>query len=97
MTAGHKHRMITVKREGIVHRALTKPLYKTRNLKRVEPSPYPYGVLIEGERIADGRLPEQPDPREVYYLSALSVLHRWFGLTLWMSTDDADPLNSGSE
>lgn len=74
MTPGHKHRTVKVRRDGLVQRVLQRPLITTTNLPRVEASPYPYGILLDGQI--------QPDPREVYYLSALSILHRWTGLTL---------------
>lgn len=80
MTQGHKHHIVRAPR--LIRRALTAPLWRTENLARVDASPYPYGVILNGERIPDGKLPKIPDPAEVYYLSALSILHRWTGLCL---------------
>jgi hypothetical protein len=59
-----------------MHRALRHPLYWVADpdeLPRIERSPYPYG---EKTRYFAGK------PYTCWYLSALSVLHRWTGLTL---------------
>lgn len=73
-TPRHKHRTVKVpdNKFGLaVIRVLRKPRYWTSDRTKVDASPYPYGVrMIFG--------------METYYLSALSVLHRWFGLTLDM-------------
>lgn len=68
MTQGHKHRMVKVKPGGLIHVVLTRPLVHSRDLPRVDRSPYPHGPC--------------EDHPGCYYLSALSVLHRWTGLTL---------------
>ena len=76
MTAGHKHRVVRVKPDGWVLRALTKPLYwvcDPDELPRVDASRYPYG---EKKRFLGGKA------YTCWYLSALSILHRWTGLTL---------------
>lgn len=86
MTPGHKHWNVRVRRGGIVHRLLTRPVIRTTNLPRVEASPYPYGILLDGE-IQPDPPPVEPDPSEVYYLSVLSILHRWTGLCLRLPKD----------
>lgn len=68
MTTGHQHRRVKVRRDGLVHRTLTRPLWHCMDVPRVDRSPYPYGPCDEH--------------RACWYLSALSVLHRWTGLTL---------------
>jgi hypothetical protein len=83
MTEGHTHRTVTVTKGGLLYRLLTRPLWTTTNLRRVDPSPYPYGVLPE--RPSTRPMPPQPTR---YYLSALSILHRWTGLTLYYETPD---------
>lgn len=84
MTPGHRHRTLKVNPDGMALRILTRPLITLgrEHLERVEASPYPYGVLIEGQRLRGNRLSHLPDPREVYVLTALGILHRWTGLTL---------------
>lgn len=72
MTVGHKHRVVRVRRGGRWTGFLIKPRYKTKDKKRVDSSPYPYGCLFTP--------PNTPD--QIYYLSILGVLHRWTGLTL---------------
>lgn len=71
MTAGHKHRQITVENSRL-RKFLTEPRWWTEDVDRVDRSPYPYGVV--------------PSPYgadwDLYYLSILSVLHRWAGLTI---------------
>ena len=66
MTTGHKHRHLKVKKGGLIFRVLRKPLWYTRDVDRVDASPYPYGL----------------SESRGYYLSLLGVLHRWTGLTL---------------
>jgi hypothetical protein len=77
MTPGHSHRQVRVSRNGLVHRLLTAPLYCTGNLRKVDRSPYPYGPCVEHT----GH----------WYLSTLSVLHRWSGLALWLPDEEPDP------
>jgi hypothetical protein len=72
MTQGHKHRMITVKAGGLVERVLRRPLFHCRHLARVDASPYPYGPC-----------PMSIEPVTCWTLSALGILHRWTGLTLY--------------
>lgn len=76
MTTGHKHRHLKVKKNGRLHRVLTKPLLMSTDLKHVEASAYPYGPVF----------PQMGMQCPVWYLSALSILHRWTGLTLETKT-----------
>jgi hypothetical protein len=88
MTEGHKHRELRVRKGGLIQRALTRPLYHTRTtdydasrakFDRIDRSPYPYGPC------------QNPDHSTAsvhcWYLSALSILHRWTGLTLRFPDD----------
>jgi hypothetical protein len=77
MTEGHKHRTVRVRKGGLIHRLLCKPLYWTDDRAKVDASPYPYGVY---QYVSTDR--------EVYWLSALSILHRWTGLTLEVKKED---------
>ena len=82
MTTGHKHRIVTVRsgRVGrLVRRALSTPLVHRTDLEQVDASPYPYGPCANEYHNNRGR--------DCYYLSLLSVLHRWTGLTLYYSED----------
>ncbi len=85
MTPGHKHRTVKVKKGGLIHRTLTYPLKTSTDLERVEESPYPWGPVAKREPISPGPgkkphpVPPQPD---AWYLSGLSILHRWTGFTL---------------
>lgn len=63
--------MVRVKRGGLLTRALRYPLVHRRDLAAVDRSPYPYGPCALS-----------PEPARCWTLSALSVLHRWTGLTL---------------
>lgn len=91
MTPGHKHRTVKVARDGLIHRALTYPLVTSTDLRRVTESPYPWGPLPKREPISRGPgkkpypVPPQPDR---YYLSGLSILHRWTGLTIWVPDEE---------
>jgi len=77
MTEGHKHRTVTLRVNtrlgGAVRAVLLKPRFHSTDLARVEASPYPYGLCREH--------------LGCYYLSLLSILHRWTGLTLKEKTD----------
>jgi hypothetical protein len=73
MTEGHKHREVRATRGSLPVRLLTRPLWHSRNLPRVDASPYPYGPC--------------PGVTGCYYLSALSILHRWTGLALRFRDD----------
>ena len=79
MTAGHKHRLLAL-RSPRLHRLLTEPRWRTEDADRVDRSPYPYGVM--------------PSPyggdKGWYYLSILSVLHRWTGLTIIREGENSD-------
>lgn len=72
MTDGHKHHVVPIRtrtRLGkAVLRLLRKPRWHTTNLRRVDASPYPYGPCDLH--------------RGCWYISVMSVLHRWTGLTL---------------
>lgn len=76
MTTGHKHRVLTLHVESrthmALHRVLRKPRFWTTDIDRVDRSPYPYG---RGGISAD-------ENTDRFYLSLLSILHRWTGLTL---------------
>lgn len=82
-TPRHKHRMVRIPENKFglaVIRLLRKQIYRTTDLVKVEASPYPYGVVLNFKaEVAPGELAQ-----EVYYMSLLSVLHRWTGLTLDM-------------
>lgn len=71
MTDGHKHWTIKVKQDSRIVRFMRKPRLLTDNVRRVDRSPYPYGILVPPR-----------DRHTWYYLSILSVLHRWTGLEL---------------
>lgn len=74
MTNGHKHREVKVRYPFRWYvRLLQKPLVVSRNLPMVDKSPYPWGPMPADEHV------ELPP---AYYLSTLSILHRWTGLTL---------------
>lgn len=79
MTKGHKHHQIAMKR-GKVLDFLQKPRIWSTDLNTVIKSPYPYGVVIDGEIVDPA--PDEIHPNEVYYLSILAILHRWTGLTI---------------
>lgn len=79
MTEGHKHRQVTVKRGGLIDGLLRRPVWWSSNIEKVDRSPYPYGPDPAWEG------PPMDAPR--FYLSALSVLHRWTGLTLWVEDE----------
>jgi hypothetical protein len=68
MTEGHRYREVPVSRDSLLARVFTRPVWHTRNLPRVDASPYPYGPC--------------PGVIGCWYLSPLSILHRWTGLTL---------------
>lgn len=89
MTEGHTHRTVTVTKGGLAYRLLTKPLWHTRTtdhdasrakLDRIDRSPYPYGPCPNPDHSTTSV--------HCWYLSALSVLHRWTGLTLYFETPD---------
>lgn len=76
MTEGHKHRHIHVPFPFPFYvRSLRWGILHTRNLERVEKSPYPYGPCSKREGPCAGH-------RECWTLSALGILHRWTGLTI---------------
>lgn len=75
MTEGHRHRFVKVKKEGLLARVLSTPIYYSTDYDRVDRSPYPWGL-------------PSPESRR-YYLSPLSIAHRWTGLTLWFR-DEGD-------
>lgn len=74
MTEGHKHRMVHVYDDSRLLRLLRKPLIHNTSLRKVDASPYPYGPCYHHGYSVTGR-------NDCYYLSGLSLLHRWFGLT----------------
>lgn len=84
MTDGHKHRTLRVRKDGIRYGVLTKPrrhitvVPGTPAYWALEKSPYPYGPC--------GAHRWTPD-RQCYYLSLLSILHRWTGLTLYFEDE----------
>lgn len=81
MTAGHKHREVHVKRDGLAHRWLTVPsLVVTRNLDWVDRSRLVFGPM---------RCPGGCHESGVYWrLSPLGVLHGLTGLTLVPETKE---------
>lgn len=99
MTAGHKHRMLHVHRHWLLTRLLSHPLVFSDDLERVDASPYPWGPIAgpgEDAPLMPGGVPApkhlrwHTDPPGHWYLSALSVLHRWTGLTLVIPDDETD-------
>lgn len=70
MTQGHQHWLLVVdsRRKAVLARALRKRVFRTWDEEGVDQSPYPYGY-------------DETDGS--YYLSLLSILHRWTGLTLY--------------
>lgn len=76
MTTGHKHWKVRVKRGGWIHRLLTQPISYETDADFAEASPYPYGVLDLGMKFG-----------VIFYLSPMSYLHRWTGLTLVVSKE----------
>jgi len=84
MTEGHKHRLVTVRKDGLVYRVLRWPLLHTRNLDRADRSPYPYGPCPKRESACLGH-------NECWTLSTLSILHRWTGLTLSYEEPEEEP------
>lgn len=89
MTEGHTHHTVTVRKGGLLYRALTRPLLHTRTtdhdetsrkLDRIDRSPYPYGPCPNPDHSTASV--------HCWYLSALSILHRWTGLTLYYETPD---------
>lgn len=80
MTDGHKHREVRINPNthvgGAVRAFLCKPRYHTTDVPKVDASPYPYGMCRD--HWSDNGV------ITCYYLSILSVLHRWTGLTLLM-------------
>lgn len=66
----HKHWGVTVRSERLME-FLRKPRWWTTDVARVDRSPYPYGVMMGNEPV-----------EEIYYLSVLSVLHRWTGFSI---------------
>lgn len=77
MTPGHKHREVRVRRDGLRHGFLTRPRWHSTDGVKVDRSPYPYGPCTDPIH----------EERECWYLSILSVLHRWTGLTLRLDDD----------
>lgn len=88
MTDGHKHRLVTVRGwDTLSVRLLRWPLFHTRDVDRADASPYPYGPCPKREGPCHGH-------RECWTLSALGILHRWTGFTLYIpdpeeKSDDA--------
>lgn len=72
-TGMHRHITIAVKRDGLVHRMLTRPTLAVVSRERAEQSRLVYGpVLDESGQIVPDR----------YRLSPLGLLHGLIGLTL---------------
>lgn len=82
MTEGHVHRVVPVKRDGLIHRVLTKPLIYSGDLARIDASPYPWGPDYTSRYTGSTWGPVDHTKWTRYYLSTLSILHRWTGLTL---------------
>lgn len=80
MTAGHKHRLLRVRRGGLVQRALCRPLWHTRSKNRVMASPFVYGPCA----LSAGSRPT------CWTTSALGILHGLFGLTLKLPVENDD-------
>lgn len=82
MTAGHKHRHLLVKRNGLVRRVLTATVLTTTDTEWVDRSRLVFGP-VEDTR----REPRPPRP-ETYRLSLLGLLHGLFGLTLVIKPEE---------
>lgn len=102
MTAGgrlHKHWELRVRRHSLFTRLLTHPLVFSDDLERVDASPYPWGP-IAGPSDPVPLMPDgQPAPKHLtwhstppgsWYLSGLSVLHRWSGMVLRIPDHETD-------
>lgn len=74
----HKHWAVTVRSERLME-FLRKPRWWTTDAARVDRSPYPYGVRTGAEIKTRHVSPPAPDH---FYLSILSVLHRWTGFSI---------------
>lgn len=84
MTTCHKHRIVKVPSWSAWYvRALRWGILHTRNLLRVEASPYPYGPCPKRGGPCKGH-------EDCWTLSALSILHRWTGLTLYHEKPDEE-------
>lgn len=77
MTAGHKHRVVTLKEQGILLHLLRTPLVRTCDPARAERSKWVWGQTYE--RVAgDGPIRDVA----VFVLTPLGILHRFTGLTV---------------
>lgn len=74
MTEGHTHWVITVPQW--VSTLLRKSIWWSSNINQVDKSPYPYSPCLDHEDC------------QQWYLSTLSILHRWTGLTLDIKEND---------
>lgn len=86
MTEGHKHRTVGVPARLVP--LLRWPMYHTTDMAKVDASPYPYGPCE----------PSKGLDSTCWYLSPLSFLHRWTGLTIRTpdaQTGDTDEHGSG--
>lgn len=72
MTEGHKHRTVQIYEGTLAYRFLRWPMYHCSDREKVDESPYPYGPCD----------PKAGRDSVCWYLSPLSFLHRWTGLTL---------------
>lgn len=71
MTAGHKHRVVRVKRGSRLHRVLTRPTLRVATTDRADRSRFVYGPVAGQHGVPF-----------LWRLSPLGVLHAMFGLTL---------------
>lgn len=68
MTAGHRHRIVRLKRDGLLWRALTRPTLHVTDARRAQRSRFVYGKVST--------------ELNTYRLSPLGVLHGLIGLSL---------------
>lgn len=67
MTAGHRHRVVAVRRHSLIHRALTRPTLAVVGTRRADRSRFVYAATARPDR---------------WRLSPLGLLHPLTGLTL---------------
>lgn len=78
MSAGHKHRVVKIKKNSPIVHLLQTPLAWTADKERAESSRWVWGLHDYEEIAGDGPIRRVP----VYVMTPLSILHTLFGLTL---------------